>query len=68
MHYRGIMDSRDAEWYDAVLDECSSLDVNDFLHNVNPYVTNRPLPPYRGAVIAASQGCAFYICSTRAIC
>jgi hypothetical protein len=50
MHYRGIVDSRDAEWYDAVLDECSSLDVNDFLH------------------IAASQGCAFYICSTRAIC
>jgi hypothetical protein len=25
--------SSDAEWYDAVLDECSSLDVNDFLHN-----------------------------------
>jgi hypothetical protein len=56
MHYRGIMDSRDAEWYDAVLDECSSLDVNDFLHNVSPYVTNRPLPPYRRAATAASQG------------
>jgi hypothetical protein len=56
MHYCGIVDSRDAVWYDAVLDECSSLDVNDFLHDISPYVTNRPLPPYRGAVTAASQG------------
>jgi hypothetical protein len=56
MHYRGIVDSRDAEWYGAVLKECSSLDINDFLHDVSPYVTNRLLPPYHGAVTAASQG------------
>jgi hypothetical protein len=56
MHYCGIVDSRDAEWYDAVLDKCSSLNVNDFLHDISPYVTNQPLPLYRGAVTAASQG------------
>jgi hypothetical protein len=52
MYYRGIVDSRDSEWYDEVLKACSSLDVNDFLHVVSPYVTNRPLPPYRAAAIA----------------
>jgi hypothetical protein len=56
MHYHGIVDSCDAEWYDAVLDECSLLDVNDFLHDVSLYVTNRPLPPYWEAVTATSQG------------
>jgi hypothetical protein len=55
MHYRGIVDSRDSEWYDAVLKECLSLDVSDFLHDVSPYVTNRPLPPYRVAAIATGQ-------------
>jgi hypothetical protein len=54
MHYRGIVDSRDAEWYDAVLDKYSSLDINDFLHDVSPYVTNRLLPPYQGAITATS--------------
>ena len=56
MHYRGIMDNRDVDWYDVVLKECLSLDVNNFLHDVNPYVTNRPLPPYRVAATASSQG------------
>ena len=56
MHYYRIVDSRDAEWNDAVLDECSTLEVNDFLHDVNSYVTNQLLPSDRRAVIAASQG------------
>jgi hypothetical protein len=56
MHYCGIVDSRDSEWYDEVLKACSSLEVNDFLHDASPYVSNRPLPPYRGAAIASSQG------------
>ena len=55
MHYRSIVDSNDVEWYDAVLDEYSSLDVNDFLHDISPYVTSRLLPPYQGAVTVASQ-------------
>jgi hypothetical protein len=54
MHYRGIVDIRDADWYDTLLKECSSLDVNDFLHDVSPYVTNWPLPPYR--VVATIGG------------
>jgi hypothetical protein len=56
MHYRGIMDSRDADWYDTVLKECSSLDINDFLHDVSPYVTNRPLPLYRAVATVGGQG------------
>ena len=43
MHYRGIVDSPDDEWYDAELDKDKSLDVNDFLHDVNLFVTNRLL-------------------------
>jgi hypothetical protein len=42
-----------------VLDECSSLDVNDFLHDVSPYVTNRLLPPYRAPATAAAQDAPF---------
>jgi hypothetical protein len=56
MHYCGIVDAGDSEWYDKVLKACSSLDVNDFLHDVSPYVTNRPLPPYRVATTSGSQG------------
>ena len=39
-----------------MLKECSSLDVNDFLHDDNPYMMNRPLPPYHATAIASSQG------------
>jgi hypothetical protein len=56
MHYRGIVDIRDADWYNTVLKECSLLDVNDFLHEVSPYVTNQPVPPYRAAAIVGGQG------------
>jgi hypothetical protein len=59
MHYRGIVNSCDSEWYDEVLKAYSSLDVNDFLHNVSPYGTNRPLPPYRAAATASGQGAPF---------
>jgi hypothetical protein len=55
MHYYGIVDSPDEEWYDAVLDECKSLDINDFLHDFNLYVTNRPLPPYCAPATIAVQ-------------
>jgi hypothetical protein len=56
MHYCGIVDSRDSEWYDKVLKVCSSLDVNDFLYNVSPCVTNWPLPLYRVAATASGLG------------
>jgi hypothetical protein len=56
MHYRGIVDSSDVDWYDVVLKQCSTLDVNDFLHDISPYVTNRPLPPFRAAATSGSQG------------
>jgi hypothetical protein len=63
MHYHGIVDNRDVDWYDAVLKQCSTLDVNDFLHDINDflhdvslYVTNRPLPPFRAAATSGSQG------------
>ena len=51
MHYCGIMDICDVDWSDIVLKECSSLDVNDFLHDVSLYMTNRLLPPYRATAI-----------------
>jgi hypothetical protein len=49
LNYRGIIDPMDLEWYTAILDECKSLDINDFLYNVSPYVVNRTLPPQRAA-------------------
>jgi hypothetical protein len=55
MHYRGIVDICDADWYDTVLKECSSLDVNDFLYVISPYVTNWLLPLYRAATTAGGQ-------------
>jgi hypothetical protein len=56
MHYRGIVDICDIDWYDTVLKEYSSLDVNDFLHDVSLYVTNQPLPLYHAVAIAGGQG------------
>jgi hypothetical protein len=55
MHYRGIVDIRDADWYDTVLKECLSLDIND-LHDVSLYVTNWPLPPYHATATGCGQG------------
>jgi hypothetical protein len=43
------MDPMDLEWYTTILDEYKSLDINDFLHNVSPYVVNRMFPPQRVA-------------------
>jgi hypothetical protein len=45
LNYRGIIDPTDLEWYTAILEECKSLDINDFLHDVSPYVVTRTLPP-----------------------
>ena len=56
MHDRGIVDSRDVDWYDAVLKECSSLDISNFLHIISPYMMNRPLPPYHATATASGQG------------
>jgi hypothetical protein len=56
MHYRGIMDICDADWYDTVLKECSSLEINNFLHDVSLYVTNQLLPPYCVAATVGGQG------------
>ena len=43
------MDLTDMEWYTTILKEYKLLDINDFLHNVNPYVVNRMLPLQRAA-------------------
>jgi hypothetical protein len=43
------------EWYTAILKECKSLGINDFLHDVSPYVVTRPLPPQRAAPTNVSQ-------------
>ena len=56
MHYCGIIDICDADWYDTVLKECSLLDVKDFLYDVSSYMTNWPLPLYRAATTAGGQG------------
>jgi hypothetical protein len=49
LNYRGIIDPTDLEWYTAILEECKSLNINDFLHDVNPYVVTRTLPLQRAA-------------------
>jgi hypothetical protein len=49
LYYRGIMDPLDLEWYTTILNKCKSLDINDFLHDVSPYVVTRTLPPQRAA-------------------
>jgi hypothetical protein len=41
------MDPLDLEWYTAILNECKSLDINDFLHDISPYVVTQPLPLQR---------------------
>jgi hypothetical protein len=49
LNYWDIIDPTDLEWYNAILEECKSLDINDFLHNVSPYVVTRTLPPQQAA-------------------
>jgi hypothetical protein len=49
------MDPPDLEWYTAILNECKSLNINDFLYDVSPYVFARPLPPQRTAPTNVSQ-------------
>jgi hypothetical protein len=49
------MDPPDLKWYTMILNKCKSLDINDFLHDVNPYVVARPLPPQRTAPTNVSQ-------------
>jgi hypothetical protein len=51
LDYRGIVDTRDLDWFKAMLEECNSLDVNDFWHDVTPYVTDHPLPTYRATAV-----------------
>ena len=43
------MDLTDLERYTAILKKCKKFNINDFLHDVNLYVVNRPLPPQRAA-------------------
>jgi hypothetical protein len=45
LHYQGIVDAPDLEWYTAILEECKSFNINDFLYNVSPYMVTRSLPP-----------------------
>jgi hypothetical protein len=40
LHYHGIMDARDLQWFLWILEHCKSIDMNDFLHNVSPYVVS----------------------------
>ena len=49
------MDPMDLEWYTAILKECKKLDINDFLHDVSPYVVNRPLPSLHAASRSVSD-------------
>ena len=44
LNYWGIMDAIDLKWYTAILEEYKSLDINDFLYNVSPYMVNCKLP------------------------
>ena len=37
----------DLEWYTVILEECKLLNINNFLHDVSPYVVNCPLPLQR---------------------
>jgi hypothetical protein len=55
MHYRGIVDAPNLEWYTAILDEYKLLDINDFLHNGSPYVVTQPLLPKHAAPSNVSQ-------------
>ena len=43
------MDPMDLKWYTAILEECKSLDINNFLYDVSLYVVNRLLLPQRAA-------------------
>ena len=43
------MDPTDLEWYTAILEDCKSLDINDFLYDVNPYMVNCMVRPQRAA-------------------
>jgi hypothetical protein len=38
------VDAYDLKWFSAMLEECKSLDIKDFLHNVSPYVVSRSHP------------------------
>jgi hypothetical protein len=49
------VDAPDLEWYIVILDECKSLDINDFLYDVSPYMVTRSLPPQRAASSNVSQ-------------
>jgi hypothetical protein len=55
LHYRGIVDTRDLEWFEVMLEECDLLDISDFLHNVSPYMVNRPRPSYRAPATGVPQ-------------
>jgi deoxyxylulose-5-phosphate synthase len=35
LHYCGIVDAYDLEWFFVMLEECKSLDINNFLHNIS---------------------------------
>ena len=49
------MDPTNQEWYTTILEECKSLDINNFLYDVNPYVVNRPLSLQHAASSSVSD-------------
>ena len=49
------MDPTDLEWYTVILEECKSLNINNFLYNVSPYMVNCPLLPQRAASSSVSD-------------
>jgi hypothetical protein len=49
------VDAPNLEWFTAILEECKSFDINDFLHDVNPYMVTRLLPPQCTAPTNISQ-------------
>ena len=49
LNYRSIIDPMDLEWYTTKLEDCKSLNINNFLYDVNLYVVNCILPPQHAA-------------------
>jgi deoxyxylulose-5-phosphate synthase len=46
LHYYGIVDTHHIDWYTTTLEHLKSLDMNDFLHVISPYVVNLPIWDY----------------------
>jgi hypothetical protein len=55
LYYRNIVDTRDLEWFEVMLEKCDLLDINNFLHDISLYVVNQLCPPYRAPTAGVPQ-------------